>query len=511
MLSILHREMRIGSRRRWTVWGRVAASLAGFVIAFFLLLASWFTQSATGQYIFKALVLFAFWFSLIQGVRKAASSISDEKRDGTLGLLFLTPLRTIDIVAGKVFAVALPLVQPLLAFVPALAISVLLGGTTGGEIFRATLTLATILLYSISAGLFVSSVSRGEQTGQSTIFLLLASLFVPRILGHGPLFKLRYFSPWSAYATIPDPGYRVSGDEFWYSLLFTNVVSAAALAAGGFFLRRRWESQPVMQMRPAGAPSAKRQIDHNRRAAILDRNPGEWLAARHAMGRISKWLLSGAIFALCLLVTGIPTLVGGAGRVEAIVVVSVLVFLLLVRLASQASYPLAEARRCGAIEMMLSTPINPNCLITGQLVSLRNQFLPPFGMLIITSTLIITFGPSGGEFLGSLFLVGIFSGLVTLLTATVAAFGMWMGLRDKTPNAAFFKTMLFTLLPILLSGCFVFWVILPPYYLVLLLTSIAQLTGSRLIRLLRKEKKVLEMTPVGAPPPPIVAPPILKS
>src|SRR3954471_14010202 len=222
MLSILERELRIASRRRWTFWSRVGASVMGFAIGFCLVVVSTFSRVATGEYIFTVLAFISFWFCLIQGVRRAASSISDEKRDGTLGLLFLTDLRTIDIIAGKVFAVAIPLVQPLLAFLPPLAISLLLGGATGGEIFRAALVLASILLFSISAGLFVSSFSGGEETGQSTIFVLLAILGIPRLIAGLGFFKLRYLSPWSAYAAIPDPGYRVSGEEFWYSLLVTN-------------------------------------------------------------------------------------------------------------------------------------------------------------------------------------------------------------------------------------------------------------------------------------------------
>src|SRR5215213_3231406 len=98
MFSILHREMRIASRRRWTVWSRVVASLVGFAIGFCLVVISTFSRGATGEYIFTALAFISFWFCLIQGVRRAAASISDEKRDGTLGLLFLTDLRTIDII-----------------------------------------------------------------------------------------------------------------------------------------------------------------------------------------------------------------------------------------------------------------------------------------------------------------------------------------------------------------------------------------------------------------------------
>jgi hypothetical protein len=202
---------------------------------------------------------------------------------------------------------------------------------------------------------------------------------------------------------------------------------------------------------------------------------------------------------------------GGGGRMAGLTVIGLGALLVLIRLASQASYPLAEARRSGAIEMMLLTPLNPNCLITGQLVSLRDQFLPALGLLFIASAFIISFQHGVVEAAGSLILLCVFWGFITLLTATVTAFGMWMGLREKSPNAAFFKTVAFTLLPILLGWCFVTWFALPIAYIVLLAISIDRLTGRTLQRLLRNEKRLAEMTPVGPPPPPVIAPPLIRS
>jgi hypothetical protein len=493
MLSILHREMRIASRRRWTFWSRVVTSVVAFASGFFLVLLS---NYADGSYVFTALVFVSFWFCLIQGVRRAAASISDEKRDGTLGLLFLTDLPTIDIIAGKLFAVAVPLVQPLLAFLPVLAISVLLGGTTGGEIFRAGLVLASILLFSISAGLFVSSFSRGEETGQSTIFVLLAILAVPRLVALLGFFKLRYLSPWSAYAAIPDPGYRVSGEEFWYSLLFANLLSAVLLMGAGFFLKRRWEDQPITQEKPTELVSLKKRITNVRRAAILDRNPGEWLAARHSMGSMTRWLFVGLIFALCVLAVVCSKVSWTGGQGTGAVILSLAALFILIRLASQASYPLAEARRSGAIEMMLSTPLNPNCLLTGQLAALRNQFFPPLGMILIASVFLVS-KEDVKELLEWLAGLAITWGMLALVTVTIAAFGMWMGLREKSPNKAFFKTILFTLLPLILGPCL--WFVIVPAYIILFLVSIAFLTGNNYRRLLRNDKDFIELTPVRLP------------
>src|SRR5205807_6791914 len=107
------------------------------------------------------------------------------------------------------------------------------------------------------------------------------------------------------------------------------------------------------------------------------------------------------------------------------------------------------------------------------------------------------------EQLGSIFITMIFWGALTLVTSTVASFGMWMGLREKSPNAAFFKTMAVTILPLLFGGCI--WFLLPIAYIILLLVSISQLTGRDLWRLVRNEKKMAELTPVT---PIVPAPPV---
>jgi hypothetical protein len=503
MVSILHREMRIASRRRWTFWSRVVTSVLSFVCGLFLILVSSFQRQVSGSYLFTVLVFVSFWFCLVQGVRRAAAGISDEKRDGTLGLLFLTDLRPIDIVGGKLFSVAIPLIQPLLAFLPVLAISVLLGGITGGEIFRAALTLASILWFSISAGLFVSSISRkSEETGQSTIILILAMLALPRILGWGKFAWLHYFSPWTAYTNIPDPGYRVNAHEFWLALLVTNLSSAALLATAACFLRRRWEDQPAIQKKTLFLGTPKLPLKTKRRAAMLDRNPGEWLASRYSMGLFSKGFFVALIGALSVIAAILANMFEKAAGIA---LLSVAALLTLVRLASQASYPLAEAKRSGGLEMLLSTPLNPKCLIAGQIASLRNQFLPILGMLMIASVFIVSYNHGVLELAGSLIGVGIAWAVLLLLTTTVGAFGMWMGLREKSPNAAFFKTVVITILPCFVLGCF--WFLLPIGYIILLLVSISQLTGRDLQRLIRNERRMSEMTPIT---PIVAAPPVIK-
>ena len=58
---------------------------------------------------------------------------AEEKREGTLGLLFLTDLRAYDVVLGKLVASSLDTFFGLLAIFPILGLTLLLGGVTGGS------------------------------------------------------------------------------------------------------------------------------------------------------------------------------------------------------------------------------------------------------------------------------------------------------------------------------------------------------------------------------------------
>ena len=83
--------------------------------------------------------------TLLAGIFTTADCLSEEKREGTLGLLFLTDLKGYDIVLGKIVAASVNWFFGLLALFPVLALSLLMGGVAPGEFWRKILGLATSL------------------------------------------------------------------------------------------------------------------------------------------------------------------------------------------------------------------------------------------------------------------------------------------------------------------------------------------------------------------------------
>ena len=73
-------------------------------------------------------------YCLLSGVWFTADCLSEEKREGTLGLLFLTDLKGYDVVLGKLVATSLNGLYAVLAAVPILALPLLMGGVAPGEV-----------------------------------------------------------------------------------------------------------------------------------------------------------------------------------------------------------------------------------------------------------------------------------------------------------------------------------------------------------------------------------------
>jgi hypothetical protein len=133
-LPIVARELRVAARRPGTFWMRAAMALGATAIEVFLYLANIASPAQfVAQKIFFWLMVLTIFFCLFAGRRSTADCLSQEKREGTLGLLFLTDLKGYDIVLGKLAATSLNGFYSLLAVFPVMAVPILLGGITPGE------------------------------------------------------------------------------------------------------------------------------------------------------------------------------------------------------------------------------------------------------------------------------------------------------------------------------------------------------------------------------------------
>jgi ABC-type transport system involved in multi-copper enzyme maturation permease subunit len=113
-----------------------------------------------GKSAFNGLVGTAFVLCCCAGFL-AVEGISRERREGTLGLLFLTRVGAFDVLLGSFGAVGITCVCALIAFLPVLMLPVLIGGVTGGEAARTVLVLFDTLFLSLAVGLWAAARGRG--------------------------------------------------------------------------------------------------------------------------------------------------------------------------------------------------------------------------------------------------------------------------------------------------------------------------------------------------------------
>jgi hypothetical protein len=474
-LPIVERELRVAARKAGTYWLRVLAALVVLVIAGGVLLVSQLQRGMfglqTGAVLFAILKYLAFLFTATAGVFLTADCLSEEKRDGTLGLLFLTDLRGHDVVLGKLLATSLRAAYGLLAVFPIMGLAFLMGGVSGGEFWRLMLVLCNTLFFSLATGLLVSSLSREglkAMTGTvllGAVFVLLLPALEEAVSSRTSVWHL-FFSRLSLAS--PTSGLNQSSvgssADFWWNAAVVHGLAWGLLAAASFFAPRSWQQKPRKSLlaTPGAAPAARakpRAGRTARRDPWLERNPVGWLAVRERwlMGAVRVLVFGGAgLFAVLIAVGGRNGAANPAGLAFAyggLALFYGLALLFELWLAAQASRFFTEGRRSGLLELLLATPITSAEIVQGQWWALRRLFLLPALVLLVMLALsgamqVVTMGslgmPNNGPFLAFQIVTQIF-GLIKFVTGlwALAWFGMWMGLTSRTATLAVIKTVVF--------------------------------------------------------------------
>src|SRR6266568_4499175 len=481
-LPIVDRELRVRARQKSTHRVRLIGAALASALVTFMPLADAFGRGAGkfGGSVFIAVAWLAFLYALLEGARNTADCLSEEKRAGTLGLLFLTDLKGYDVVLGKLIATSLNSFYSLLAIFPPLALPLLLGGVTAGEFWRLVLVLLNTLFFSVTAGLAVSAASRDEYKARGAalaILLLFAAgpllpaalsaalppSIAPQLASELEGSVLSLASPVTGLRSLFDTAYQAAPRHYWYSISIIQSLSWLFLVSACCLLPRAWQDRPVM----AGDPwfqrfrSRTKVVDPEGRRRAQERqmtpNPILWLATRH--GGLQPYLWAGVAILASAAIAAWLVSRGAAPVLFGILFVAWGVHLLLtIVVASQACLCFAQARDAGALELLLCTPVTVNQIVDGHIQALKQRFLGPALALAGVELLIVI-----GQMLLvatrdklSLVLLPIGAGalIYVFLTDLGAAgcFGLWMGLRSKNSGQALTRTVLLVLIaPMILS------------------------------------------------------------
>ncbi len=467
LLPIVARELRVISRRAATYWTRFTCGVLAIVVgAFVWAIVIRESPRHTGFALFVALSIIAYIYSLIAGALSTADCVSEEKREGTLGLLFLTDLKSYDIVFGKLAASSITGIYGLIAIFPVLGVPLLLGGVAPAEFWRVILVCVNNLFLSLAVGMLCSAVCKDERKSIGFTLLIIGLLTggLPGMVGwiaseiprNNPLHEL--FNEHAYVLLAPSPGFAcftafdltfknvlrtANGHWFYISLAITHAMGWGALLLTMVILPRVWQDKAATpqtlrrreQWRTwTGGPAEARIAFRHR---LLEINPFYWLASRDRFKVALVWLWIGA-----------GALIWMFGLVKARrdwLDPSTYVFTALVAhsffkcwLPMEASRRLGADRRSGALELLLSTPLTVHEILRGQGLALLRQFGPAAALICAADFLFLGLGLKdiGSDFSEwtCVWLAGIIMFVFDLITLSLVS--MWGSLRSRKSSVA---------------------------------------------------------------------------
>lgn len=414
MLPVVQRELTEASRKR----ALLALRLLGAATPAAVL---WATMGGGGLRFGDGSVLFGrinallLTLSWMVAPLLTADCLSRERREGTMGLLFLTPLRPSQVVLAKAAAVFLGSASVAAAAFPVLAVPVLLGGVGWMDLTRMVVAQAAALLVGLAAGLLASSwvtgwfrvriaaaaVSACAGVGVGVMTAVLRSAYqwwiwrpLPRGYGFGDLWLANALKGLGRIGFGPSSGSLIwtngSGAHTgWASLGLAVAGAVFAAALAGFTL---WLAVRVLDhtWRPAApSPRTERLAQVLTRQslfprwtarygkALLSRAPALWLQNLSWQARVFSFLTFGAT-AIYL----VPyATYRGADYEEFRIAAWVL--LAITALAAASSFRVE--RETGALELVLTTTLSPSAIATARVASVTAYFLPSALLLALSA------------------------------------------------------------------------------------------------------------------------------
>lgn len=398
LLPMVARELQVASHQPRTWWRRVLAGGVATLILGLVYLSTyrWAAAPQMGRSLFEALTVFAFVFALLAGPLATCDCLSSERREGTLGLLFLTDLRSYDVVLGKLFAAALNVFFAFLAVFPLLALPLLLGGVAFTQFWLAALGLLNTFFLSLTLGLCLSSLcTSGRASTVLTASLMAFLTFGIPLIASG-VFEIHPNDPLGPFVFCLCPLYTMvqvfdsgnrAGWPYWLNVGLIHAFSWLAVVLCCWFTARGWRDQPDSMARmnwrerwtrwSTGRRAARKE--HRRRA--LDANPVFWLDDRFRLQKSLLW----AALAGCALIY----LADRLDRPDWTDSGDIMVFGLAVNygldlwIALQAPHRFAEDRHSGAFELLLCTPLTTREILSGRLRALQAQFGWPLRVVVL--------------------------------------------------------------------------------------------------------------------------------
>lgn len=412
MWAVVQRELKSESRNPFSYWLRIIS--VGTLLATMAVLTSDDSASfGTGLVIFKAtnVVLFAGIWIMVP--LATSDSISRERREGTLGLLYLTPLTSLEIILAKALAQSLRFMIVVLASLPVLTIPFFIGGVTWQAAAKAALMQLGAVCWAITSSLLASSCCKR----------FIPSLLLATLLGGF------YAGVYNGSCTVGTKAVLISSVFF---LLFSYGLAASNADKATLDAPPTPEDEQSRQ--ELGKPFFEASLLNNWLRRKLERNPVGWLEQRSLGGRLTLWgWFAGIVIFYCFVLSMYSS---HWDRLNTCHVWAAC--LLAVSLAMCSATSFRRERESGVLELLLVSPMKVEEILFGRLRGIWSQFLP--AMLLLTVCWLFLYysvrgaGQSNLPFPLSKLLLGATTFLF------VPLLGLYFSLRQKHLLSAFLGT-----------------------------------------------------------------------
>jgi len=461
-LPIVDRELRVSARRRGTYWLRSFVALVVIVVSTCIFIFNLNDSPRdVAKVLFYTLTAGALLYCLLAGLRSTADCLSEEKREGTFGLLFLTDLKGYDVVVGKMVASSLSGFYGLLAILPVMGIPLLMGGLTGTQMLNVAIVLVNTMFFSMCLGIFASSVSRsGRKSMAFTFFLIL--LFTAGVPALGAFlswkFHWRFMEQWLplsspvfSYWAGANPPATIWPNAFYWSVGVIHGLAWIFLILACIVAPRSWQDRPAGARRVRIEEQARlisfgdAAQRHAFRTRLLNQNAFYWLAARARLRPIWVWLVLGGVAAIWT--WGVAKFRREWLNEFTFIITALFLNSVLKNwVAAEAARQISDDRKMGSLELLLCTPLSVREIMHGQAMALRRQFLGPVIVVLLAELAMLLVGP-GEDFGRSSYdtpRICMWLAAMILLVADMVALywvGMWLGVAARNPKRAFTDTV----------------------------------------------------------------------
>jgi ABC-type transport system involved in multi-copper enzyme maturation permease subunit len=432
VLPVIDRELRASARHPFTYYLRTLGAGALLLAIFFFGLENGFESNIGGK-LFGYLHFTMFYAIWILVPLLAADCISRERREGTLGLLFMTGLRGADIVVAKSIAHGLRALSLWVAVAPVLAIPFLLGGVSWQEAMLSLAINSSAMCWALAAGVLASAWSKtwGRAVLQAAIFALFFLLLMSVVTGEGlsSILRAGRSSFWSTrmmdffdiepsrwdYLFLVGFGFISNLSREFGTYIFRTVTNGqlAWLAAiiftisllgllmvvhlAGAKTRRIWQEQPanprqIWLQRTFCTPVIWLSFFRRWMKRKLEANPIGWLEQRTWTGRLITWGWLAVIISLYSAVLSDPNFFQRTSVPQ-----NVMAWTLVLSMAISTAGSFRRERESGVLELLLVSPIRERAIISGRLRGLCAQFFPAFGLLLAVWFYLATISLTRGE------------------------------------------------------------------------------------------------------------------